>query len=138
MNFHLKIDAFLFKYKPWGWIEFCFGKCLIIGRLFCWIWKCFYVLDGLYFCHHKRHIVQNLFQKLSILKTECSSSEIWDYQWQIIQCNTIFYHLDLAASFSNYQNTSMLLFYFWLFFIFSYGCQCPCDQLSNFSEHYFS
>ena len=90
----------------------------------------------LIFCHHKRHI-QNLFQKLSIFKTECSSPKIWDCQWQIVQFNTSFYHLDLVASFSNYQNTSMLLFYFDLFFIFSYGQQCPCDQLSNFFEHYF-
>ena len=65
--------------------------------LFWWIWKCFYVLDDLFFlpfffsflffpsflfCYHKRHsIIQNLFQKLNIFKTECSSSKIWDCQW---------------------------------------------------------
>ena len=65
--------------------------------LFWWIWKCFYVLDDLFFlpfffsflffpsflfCYHKRHsIIQNLFQKLNIFKTERISSEIWDRQW---------------------------------------------------------
>ena len=46
--------------------------------------KMFYVLDDLFFffCNHKRHsIIQNLFQKLNIFKTERISSEIWDRQW---------------------------------------------------------
>ena len=53
----------------------------IIKRLFCWIWKCFYVLGYLFFGYHKRHsIIQNLFWKLSIFKTEHSSSETGDCQ----------------------------------------------------------
>ena len=40
------------------------------------------MLDDLFLYCHKRHsIIQNLFQKLSIFKTERSSSEIWDFQW---------------------------------------------------------
>ena len=33
-------------------------------------------------CYHKRHnIIENLFQKLNISKTEHTSSEMWDCQW---------------------------------------------------------
>ena len=34
-----------------------------------------------FFCYQNRHIIQNLFQKLSIFKIESSSFEIWDCQW---------------------------------------------------------
>ena len=34
----------------------------------------------IFFCYQNRHI-QNLFQKLSISKIQCSSFEIWDCQW---------------------------------------------------------
>ena len=38
-----------------------------------------------FFCYYKRHsIIENLFQKLNIFKTEHSSSEIWDCQWHKI------------------------------------------------------
>ena len=58
------------------------GKRVIVERLFYWIWKCFFVLEDLFFCYHKRHsIIQNLFQKLSIFKTELSTTEIWVCQW---------------------------------------------------------
>ena len=91
---------------------------LNLKMLFCVWWPIF--------CYHKRHsIVQNLFQKLSIFKTESSSSKVWDSQWRNFQCNTCFYCFDLVASFSNYKNTSMLWFYFHYFFFF-YSHQCPC------------
>ena len=35
---------------------------------------------NIFFCYQNRHI-QNLFQKLSISKIQCSSFEIWDCQW---------------------------------------------------------
>ena len=47
--FTFKNWFFLFIYRPWGYIYFFIEKCVIIERLFCWISKCFYVLDDLFF-----------------------------------------------------------------------------------------
>ena len=47
----------------------------------------------------KDSIIQNLFLKLRIFKTERSSSEIWDCQWHKTFCNTSFYCLDLVVFF---------------------------------------
>ena len=50
----------------------------------------FMCLMTYFFAITKDSIIQNLFQKLSIFKTECSSSEIWDCQWHKTVCNTSF------------------------------------------------
>ena len=90
-----------------------------------------------YFFAIIKDIFKIYFKSLAFSK-QCSSYEIWYCQWQIFQCNTSFYRLDLVASFSNYRNTSMLWFYFYYFLCFSYGHQFPCDQWSNIFEHCFS
>ena len=82
-----------------------------------------------FFCCHKRHSIQNLFQKLNISKSEGSSSEIWDL---IFQRNTSFYCLDIVTSFLNYTKITMLWFYFYYFFFLS--SQSPSNYLSNFSK----
>ena len=73
--------------------------------------------DLIFFAITKDSIIQNLFQKLSIFKTERNSSEIWDCQWHKTFCTNSFYSLDLVAFFSNYQNMSMLWFHL-NFFLF--------------------
>ena len=43
----------------------------------------FFLFFFFFFCYHNRHsIIQNLFQKINIFKTERDSSEIWDRQWR--------------------------------------------------------
>ena len=119
-EFSFKIDAFFIHIWTMGLDLILYGKYVIYERLFCWIWKCFYVLDDLFFYHQKRHVIQNLFQKLSIFKTECSSSEIWYCQWQIFQCNTSFYRLDLVPRFQIIKTPQwcgftllILMFFLW-------------------------
>ena len=80
-----------FSFKNWFFFNSCidlipYRKSRNYGNVILLIWKCFYVLDDLFvvvvvvsffFCYHKRRsIIQNLFQKLSISKTERSSPEI--------------------------------------------------------------
>ena len=74
-----------------------------------------------FLCYHKRSSsIQNLFQKLSIFKTECSSSEIWDCQWhKTFSVTPVFTALILLLFFklSKYINVVVLLlliFYFYL------------------------
>ena len=52
---------------------------LLKWKIFSCAWRpTFFFL--FFVCNHKRHSIQNLFQKLNIFKTERSSSEIWDCQ----------------------------------------------------------
>ena len=96
--------------------------------LFCWIWKYFYVLDDLFFtffsffffCNHKKHsIIQILFQKLNIFKTEGSSSEIWDCQWHKTSSVTpVFISLILLLLFQIIKKCQCCGFTFTNFFFF--------------------
>ena len=60
-------------------------------------------------------VFKNVFQKLSISKTDRSSSEIWDCQWhETFSVNTSLYRLDLVAFFfklSKYFNVVILLIF---------------------------
>ena len=72
----------------------------------------------IFFAITKDSIIQNLFQKLSIFETECSSSEIWDCQWHKTFCNTSFYCLDLVAFFQIIKICQCCGFTFTNFFLF--------------------
>ena len=78
----------------------------------------FMCLMTYFFAITKDSIIQNLFQKLKIFKTECSSSEIGDYQWHKTFCNTSFYRLDLVFFFklSKYVNVVISLSLIFSFF----------------------
>ena len=118
-HFHLKIDAFYSCIDHGVRSNFLLENIITQG-LFCWIWKCFYVLDDLFLCYHKRSSsIQNLFQKLSIFKTECSSSEIWDCQWhKTFSVTPVFTTLILLLFFKlsniNVMVLLLLIFYFFL------------------------
>ena len=75
-------------------------------------------LMTLFLCHHKRSSsIQNLFQKLSIFKTERSSSEIWDCQWhKTFRVTPNFTALIFLLFFtlSKYVNVLVLLLLFFL------------------------
>ena len=87
----IRIPRDQFSFKNWLFFNSCidlinYRKLRNYRNVILLIWKCFYVLDDFFvvyvsffffFCYHKRgSIIQNLFQKLSISKTECSSPEI--------------------------------------------------------------
>ena len=61
------------------WKTHNYWKVILLNlkMLFCAWWPIFLLFK-------KDSIIQNLFPKLSIFKTESSSSEIWDCQWHII------------------------------------------------------
>ena len=77
-GFHLKIMPF------YSWLDHEFRSNSLLRnyqKVILLNLKMFYVLGYLFFGYHKRHsTIQNLFWKLSIFKTEHSSSETGDCQ----------------------------------------------------------
>ena len=86
-----------------------------------------------FFCYHKRHsIIQNLFQKLSIFKTESSSSEIWDCQWHKIFSETpAFTALIFLLLFQIIKICQCCGFTFTNFFIFLMATKQQCKRIKN-------
>ena len=86
----------------------------------CAWWPIFYFFFFLFFCNHKRQsIIQNLFQKLNIFKTERSSSEIWDCQWHKTSSVTpVFISLILLLLFQIIKKCQCCGFTFTNFFFF--------------------
>ena len=88
-----------------------------------------------FFCYQNGHI-QNLFEKLSISKIQCSNFEIWDCKWlKTLNVTPSFTALILLLLFQFIKICLCYEFSFYQFFLFSYGHQCPCDKLINFFKH---
>ena len=79
-------------------------------RLFCWIWKCFYALDDLFLCYHKRsRSIQNLFQSLvfSTLMWHKTSSVIPAFNVLIL---LLFFQIIKVRQCCGFTFTNFLLF----------------------------
>ena len=86
------------------------------------------------FFYHKKHS-KNLFQKLSIFKTESSSSEIWDCQWHIIfSLTSVFTALILLLLFQIIKIRQCCGFNFTILFFFLMATNALATSWLTFSN----
>ena len=121
--FHVKIDVFFIHVYIMGLDLILYWKTCNCRKVILLNLKMLFCACDVFFCYHKRHIIiQNLFLKLSIFRTEYRNSEIWDCQWHKSFSGTpVFTALILLLLFQIIKKHQCCGFIFTNFFFFSYS-----------------
>ena len=98
----------------------------------------FMCLMTYFFCHHKRHVIQMFLKSLVFSKQNAAVLRFEIVCDKSYSVTPVFTALILLPLFQIIKTPQCCGFTFTNFFLFSYGHQCPCNQLSNFFEYCFS
>ena len=130
-----------FSFKSWCFFYSCIDHAVRSNSLLeNFTWKVILLnlkmSKDLFPYYHKRHsIIQNLFQKLNIFKTEHSSSEIWDCQWhKTFKVTPVFTALILLLLFQIIEIRKCCGFTFTNFFFFLMATDALATSWVTFSN----